>query len=212
MRRWRYKYQKYGYDGLFDRRKRRPSPRRVPLEKAQRVLRLYREQYHDYNVRHFHEKLVEEHGIKLSYQWVKTALQTAGMVAKHKKRGPHRMRRERKVIRGMMVHCDGSKHGWIPLLEGKKHDLISVCITDPRELALPRTGMVELQDAETGETLLVDTTDKNVRKGFRLLAEKRLSDTFEKFRSTGVDYIDIRTNVPYIDPIMKFFRMREKRL
>ncbi len=94
----------------------------------------------------------------------------------------------------------------------KKHDLISICITDPRELELPAAGIVEVQDAETGELQLIDTADRNFRKGYALLAEKRLSDTFELFRSAGVDYIDIRTNVPYIDPILKFFRLREKRL
>ncbi|MFC1592366.1 DUF58 domain-containing protein, partial [Thermodesulfobacteriota bacterium] len=94
----------------------------------------------------------------------------------------------------------------------KKHDVISVCITDPRELELPRVGIVELQDAESGEALLIDTADKKFRKGYSLLAGKRLKDTFDGFRSIGVDFIDIRTSVPYIDPIMKFFRMREKRL
>ncbi len=125
MRRLKIKYQKYGYDGLFDRRTRRPSPRRVPLATVQEVMRLYREHYSDYNVSHFHEKLTEEHGISLSYQWTKTALQTAGLVAKRRKRGPHRKRRERRPIRGMMVHCDGSTHCWIPLLEGRKYDLIA---------------------------------------------------------------------------------------
>src|SRR5215467_12504354 len=82
MRRWRERYQEFGYDGLYDRRKQQPSPRRVPLKRAEEVLRLYREKYFDFNVRHFHEKLVEEHGIELSYTWVKLALQGAGLVKK----------------------------------------------------------------------------------------------------------------------------------
>ncbi len=94
----------------------------------------------------------------------------------------------------------------------KKHDVIAVPITDPRELEFPKAGIVELQDAETGETMLVDSSDEHFRKGYRLLAEKRLNDTFDLFRSAKVDYIDIRTNIPYIEPMMKFFRMREKRL
>lgn len=94
----------------------------------------------------------------------------------------------------------------------KKHDVVSICITDPRELRLPKAGIVELQDAETGETLLIDTSDPDFRKGFSLLAAKRMQDRLEIFRSTGVDHIDVRTDIPYIDPIMKFFRMREKRL
>src|SRR5713101_3869969 len=61
MRRWRERYEEFGYDGLFDRRRGRPSPKRVQLGGGERVLGLYRERYHDLNVRHFHEKLGEEH-------------------------------------------------------------------------------------------------------------------------------------------------------
>ena len=82
MRRWRERYQEGGYDGLYDRRKRGPSPKRVPLKTAEKVLQLYREKYFDFNVRHFHEKLTEQHGIPLSYTWVKMALQGAGLVNK----------------------------------------------------------------------------------------------------------------------------------
>jgi hypothetical protein len=64
----------FGYDGLFDRRRGRPSPKRVPLATVEQVLGLYRERYFDLNVRHFHEKLRQEHGIGLSYTWVKQAL------------------------------------------------------------------------------------------------------------------------------------------
>src|SRR6202171_4378589 len=78
MRRWRERYQEGGYDGLYDRRKRRPSPKRIPLKTAEKVLQLYREKYFDFNVRHFHEKLAEEHGVQSSYTWVKIALQGAG--------------------------------------------------------------------------------------------------------------------------------------
>jgi transposase len=74
MRRWRRRYEKFGYDGLWDRRRGRPSPRRVPLAEVERVLALYRENYFDFNVRHFHEKLREQHGLALSYSWVKLAL------------------------------------------------------------------------------------------------------------------------------------------
>src|SRR5271168_2459193 len=74
MRRWHRRYEKFGYDGIGDRRRGGPSPQRVPLETAQQVLRLYGEKYFDFNVSHFHEKLQEEHGIQLSYTWVKRAL------------------------------------------------------------------------------------------------------------------------------------------
>ena len=103
MQRWRERYQEYGYDGLFDRRLRRPSPKRVPLVTVEKVLRLYREQYFDFNVRHFVEKLHNEHGVELSYTWVKTALQTAGLVKKSRKRGKHRKKRSRRPLPGMMT-------------------------------------------------------------------------------------------------------------
>jgi transposase len=80
MLRWQTRFKHEGYGGLFDRRKGRPSPKRVPLQTVEEVLRLYQEQYFDFNVRHFHEKLVEEHDLKLSYTWVKLALQGAGLV------------------------------------------------------------------------------------------------------------------------------------
>ena len=57
LRRWRWRYAQYGYNRLYDRRARRPSPKRVPMKEGQRVLRLYREKYSGYNVKHFHEKL-----------------------------------------------------------------------------------------------------------------------------------------------------------
>ena len=124
MRRCKRRYEYNGYDGIFDRRRQQPSPKRVPMETAQKVLRLYREQYRDFNVRHFHEHLLSEYGIELSYTWVKTALQGAGLVAKKRKRGPHRQRRARRPMVGMMLYCDGSTHEWLALLPGQKQDLI----------------------------------------------------------------------------------------
>jgi transposase len=71
MRRWRERYEQQGYDGLMDRRRGKPSVRRVPMEQVERMLGLYREKYLDLNVCHFQEKLREEHGMDLSYTWVK---------------------------------------------------------------------------------------------------------------------------------------------
>ena len=73
MRRWRRRYEEQGYQGLLDRRRRKPSSRRVPTKQVEQVLILYRDKYFDLNVRHFHEKLGEEHQIGLSYTWVKQA-------------------------------------------------------------------------------------------------------------------------------------------
>jgi transposase len=112
MQRWKTRFEHEGYEGLFDRRLGVPSPKRVPLATVEEVLRLYQEQYFDFNVRHFHEKLVAEHGIKLSYTWVKQALQGAGLVKPRRKRGKHRKRRPRRPLPGMLLHIDGSQHRW----------------------------------------------------------------------------------------------------
>ena len=124
LRRLYYRYRTYGYDGLYDRRKGQPSPRRVPLAVAERIFALYREKYFDFSVRHFHEKLWSEHGILVSYSWVKLALQGAGLVAKERQRGVHRRKRERRPMVGMMLHIDGSRHEWLG--EGQWHDLMVV--------------------------------------------------------------------------------------
>lgn len=124
MRRWRERLEKGGYSGLVDRRKGKPSDRRVPLAQVEQVLRLYQETYFDLNMRHFQEKLGEEHGIKLSYTWVQKALQGAGLVARGRKRRKHRRRRERRSMPGMLLHIDGSKHQWFG--DERWYDLIVI--------------------------------------------------------------------------------------
>ena len=124
MRRWRERLEEQGYDGLGDRRKGRPSPKRVPLATVEEVLRLYREVYGDLNIRHFREKLGEEHGVHLSYTWVQQALQGAGLVARRRKRGPHRRRRERRPLPGMLLHIDGSQHQWFQ--DERWYDLVVI--------------------------------------------------------------------------------------
>jgi transposase len=78
MRRWRERMEVDGYSGLADRRKGKASDKRVPLATVETVLGLYRETYYDLNMRHFHEKLSEVHGIQLSYTWVQKALREPG--------------------------------------------------------------------------------------------------------------------------------------
>jgi transposase len=158
MRRWRERYEKYGYDGLFDRRLGKPSPKQVPLETVEKVLTLYREKYFDFNVLHFHEKLVEEHGIDLSYTWVKTALQGAGLVKKAKKRGQHRKRRERRPMAGMMLHIDASKHQWFG--DGRWHDLITVM-----DDATSDIYYAQFVDEESTATVMAALRDVVERKG-----------------------------------------------
>jgi transposase len=146
MRRWKWKYQQYGYDGLYDRRRHRPSPKRVPMAQAEQVLKLYRERYEGWNVKHYHERLVEEHGVRLSYTWVKLALQGAGLVPKDRRRTPHRKRRERRPVPGMLLHIDGSRHRW---LEGQELDLNLVMDDATNEVY-----WAELVDEESTRTVL----------------------------------------------------------
>ena len=124
MRRWHERYQEFGYDGLFDHRRGQPSPKRVPLALVEQVLGLYRDRYFDLNVRHFHEKLREQHQIGLSYTWVKQALQGAGLVQRGRQRGVHRKRRERRPLPGMLLHIDGSRHRWFQ--DQRWYDLIII--------------------------------------------------------------------------------------
>ena len=124
MRRWRERYEEFGYDGLFDRRQGKPSPKRVPVAVVEQVLGLYRDRYFDLNVRHFHEKLAAEHGVELSYTWVKLALQGAGLVTRGRKRGVHRKRRPRRPLPGMLLHIDGSHHRWFQ--DERWYDLIVI--------------------------------------------------------------------------------------
>jgi transposase len=112
MRRWRERYEEFGFRGLFDRRRGKPSPKRVAMAVVERVVELYRERYFDLNVRHFHEKLRAEHQIELSYIWVKGVLQGAGLIARGRKRGVHRQRRPRRPLPGILLHIDGSEHRW----------------------------------------------------------------------------------------------------
>jgi hypothetical protein len=96
----------------------------VPVAVVEQVLGLYREQYFDLKVRHFHEKLREKYQLELSYTWVKQALQGAGLVARGRKRGVHRKRRERRPLPGMLLHIDGSHHRWFQ--DERWYDLIVI--------------------------------------------------------------------------------------
>lgn len=94
----------------------------------------------------------------------------------------------------------------------KKHDIIAVSVVDPREMELPSIGFIELEDAETGETIMIDTYDTNITRGFKLINQKQLIERERFFRSLNVDHILIRTDRSYVEPIMRFFLKREKRL
>jgi transposase len=126
IRRLRWRYQHYGYDGLFDRRRRTPSPRRAPVAEVERLLHLYRTHYDGFNVRHFLRKARQAHGVHFCYSFVKKALQGAGLVPKQRARGRHRRRREPRPCFGEWLHLDGSRHQWLALAPEQWLTLITV--------------------------------------------------------------------------------------
>jgi hypothetical protein len=158
LRRIREGYEKFGYFGLLDRRRGQPSPKRVPVATVEKVLALYREQYFDLNVRHFHEKLRELHGIDLSYTWVKSALQGAGLVARQRQRGAHRKRRPRRPLPGMLLHIDGSQHQWFQ--DERWYDLI-VILDD----ATSEIYYAQLTEEESTLTVMAGLKEVIERKG-----------------------------------------------
>jgi transposase len=158
MRRWRERYEEFGYDGLFDRRRGQPTPNRVPLALVEQGLGLYRDGNHDLKVRYFHEKLGGEHQIELSYTWVKQALQGAGLVARGRKRGVHRKRRPRRPLPGMMLHIDGSRHRWFQ--DERWYDLI-VILGD----ATSEIYYAQLVEEESTVTVMAGLPEVIERKG-----------------------------------------------
>ena len=152
VRRLRWRYEQYGYDGLLDHRRRRPSARAVPVAEVQRLLRLYRERYGPrdghpgFNIRHFYQVACRDHGVQLSYTFVKQALQAAGLVGKRRPRGRHRRRRDPRPCFGELLHLDGSRHPWLALLPDVRQTLIAVVDDATKHL-------LYAQLAEGGESL-----------------------------------------------------------
>ncbi len=122
----------------------------------------------------------------------------------------NRVTRRRSVV---FLVSDFLNTGYEKALQiaNRRHDMVAITITDPRELELPDVGFIELEDAETGEIVVVDTSYVGVRN---LYAKQTAQDVWQRnklFKSIKVDHIDIRTDQPYIEPLIKFFRARAKR-
>ncbi|MFH1996923.1 MAG: DUF58 domain-containing protein [Candidatus Omnitrophota bacterium] len=93
-----------------------------------------------------------------------------------------------------------------------RHDVIAVTITDPRERELPAAGIVEIADAETLQKRGIDTSSRKLRSRYAENARRLLEGRTRLFQSIGVDHIDIQTNEPYVKPLIKFFKMRRRRI
>ena len=114
FRRYINRFEKNGMDGLIDKRLGQVSQHRAPVDEVLALEALYQDHYDSWNIQHFHERYQEHHQGARSYTWVKQRLQAAGLAEKGKRRGPHRQRRERKPLPGMMIHQDASSHAWVP--------------------------------------------------------------------------------------------------
>jgi transposase len=123
FRRQRRRYEEEGLSGLLDRRLGKASPHRAPADEAAAVLELYRTRYAGWTVKHFHERLVEGHGVGRSYGWTKSVLHASGLVRPALRRSAHRKKRPRRPVPGMMLHQDASRHLWVPAL-GCELDLV----------------------------------------------------------------------------------------
>jgi transposase len=140
FRRLRGRYETDGVDGLRDRRLGRVSGRRAPESELERMRRLYREEYADFTVKHFHEELRKRHNYTLGYTVTRLALQSAGLVVKAKRRGRHRKKRPRRPLPGMLLFQDASTHRWIGALD---HDLDLVVTLDDATGAITSALLVE---------------------------------------------------------------------
>jgi uncharacterized protein (DUF58 family) len=94
---------------------------------------------------------------------------------------------------------------------GRRHDLVAIRMSDPREVELPPVGFVEMEDPETGERLVVNTSDPGLRDAFRERAEDDRKAMDRMFRRAQVDVVDVETGRPYVEPLMRFFRQRMRR-
>ena len=146
LRRWRARYHADRLYGLFDRRH-APSGRRAPLGELEQILRLYRDQYRGFNVRHFHQLARRDHGVRYSYSFVKLALQAAGLVRTGRARGRHRRRREPRPCFGELLHLDGSHHPWLALCPDARQTLIAVVDDATKRLLYAQLWPSETTDA-----------------------------------------------------------------
>jgi len=96
-------------------------------------------------------------------------------------------------------------------LASAKHDLVPVCVTDPREEELPDMGIVNVQDPETGEMMMVDTSSKSVRESYRKSVAQTKSERERLFRRLHMDFINMSTAAPDLEPLVRFFELRLRR-
>jgi len=114
----------------------------------------------------------------------------------------------------LFLISDFLDEGYLQVLRhaNRKHDVVAALITDPREAEMPPAGLVTLEDAESGKTRLVDTRSTEFRTELRTSAQKRQTELRDQLRATGMDLIVFDASESMVDPLLRFFRERERRL
>jgi transposase len=153
FRRQRARYDEEGLSGLLDRRLGKVSPHRIGADEVDRVLDLYRTRYTGWTVKHFHERLVDKHGLTRSYGWTKSVLHAAGLVRPAVKRSAHRKKRPRRPVPGLMLHQDGSQHLWLATLE---HPIDLIVTLDDATSQIYSAFFVEEEGTDSSFRALLD--------------------------------------------------------
>ncbi len=122
----------------------------------------------------------------------------------------NRLQRRRAVVFLLSDFQQDDIHNALSVTS-RRHDLIAISITDPRELTVPNVGLIDLEDAETGETLLVDTSSSRVRRRIEHALGKRRDHVRRMLRSLKIDHIDLRTDRDFDKPLIDFFERRTAR-
>jgi uncharacterized protein (DUF58 family) len=122
----------------------------------------------------------------------------------------HRINR-RRTISFLVSDFLASGYEMALRIAHRRHDIIPISITDRREHSLPRLGLMTLQDLETGASILVDTTSTAVQQQYRQRWDAALARRRQLFQSLGIEAIEVQTDEPYISPLLRFFRQRERR-
>jgi uncharacterized protein (DUF58 family) len=114
----------------------------------------------------------------------------------------------------LFLISDFLDEGYLSVLRSasRRHDVVAVLVTDERELVFEKAGLIALEDAETGQTRLVDTQAPGLREELAAMARTRIDRLASELRSSGVDMIRVDATRPVIEPLLAFFRMRERRL
>jgi uncharacterized protein (DUF58 family) len=118
----------------------------------------------------------------------------------------------RRCVVFLASDFQASGYEWPMRVARRRHDLIPITITDPREVELPDVGLIELTDAETGDTVLVDTSNRRLRQRYQANAIVKANERARAFRRCNIDSIDVTTGESFIGPLNRFFRARKARL